>query len=208
VTRLVALLVLLAAVAAPAASGANFNKVTTNADVITADSADSYLRVFSQGSDPAGLLGYAPKLGSVPLVPAATGTDTGVKVALGGYKNVAAAAVSRAFAIQAFNPLPAGVASLTVTASLVADAATGKQPLSAFSLSKLDGTGAGPSIVLAAGDKAQLNLTIRTNGPGFGGSGKLYSPAVELTVTYPGYTGTFLTYVIPVTVWDGIGAGP
>jgi hypothetical protein len=31
---------------------------------------------------------------------------------------------------------------------------------------------------------------------------------LTLKVTYPGYDGGFLTYTVPVSVWDGNGAGP
>ena len=42
----------------------------------------------------------------------------------------------------------------------------------------------------------------------FPGNNTLYHPAVNVTVRYTGYTGNFLTYTVPVSVWDGNGAGP
>jgi hypothetical protein len=33
-------------------------------------------------------------------------------------------------------------------------------------------------------------------------------PRLTLTVTYPGFDKSFLSYSIPFTVWDGNGAGP
>ena len=142
-------------------------------------------------------------------MPAATGADAALQVLLGGYKNQGATTVTRVLTLQAVNPLPAGVASLTVTPSLAADPATGRQPLTAVTISDLDGSGAGPTATLTAGAKRQLNVTVRTQPNNlFPGNNVLHTPTVTLRVTYPGYTGTFLSFVVPVSVWDGNGAGP
>jgi hypothetical protein len=213
-TRLLAAAAWLAAAATLALpamrSDARMNSRSANkANAVTADSAVNYLRLDSQGSDPAGLTGYATKRGSSPLVPAATGATDTLAVALGGYKNQNTTSVTRVLTLQALNPLPAGASPLTVTAALAADPVTGRQPLTGVSFSALDGSGAGPTATLTAGAKRQLNLTVRTQ-PGnvFPGNNVLHTPTVTLQVTYPGYTGTFLSYVVPVSVWDGNGAGP
>ena len=213
-TRLLAAAAWLAAsatLALPAIrSDARFNSVSANtANSVTADSPDNYLALYSQPTDPAGLTGYATKKNSSPLVPAATGSSTTLAVALGGYKNQATTTITRVITLQALNPLPAGASPLTITVALAADPVTGRQPLTGASFSALDGSGAGPTATLTAGAKRQLNLTIRTQPNSlFPGNNVLHTPTVTLQVTYPGYTGTFLSFVVPVSVWDGNGAGP
>ena len=214
VTRLLAAATWLAATATLALpairSEAQLNSVSTNrANSIAADSPANYLRLYSQSTDPAGLTGYAVKRGSSPSVPAATGANLTLAAALGGYKNLNTTSVTRVLTLQALNPLPAGASPLTVTVALAADPVTGRQPLTGATFSALDGSGAGPTATLTAGAKRQLNLTLRTQPNSlFPGNNVLHSPTVTLQVTYPGYTGTFLSFVVPVSVWDGNGAGP
>ncbi|MEA2310262.1 MAG: hypothetical protein QOE28_230 [Solirubrobacteraceae bacterium] len=189
------------------ASQANFNSRSQNpGNRLSADTPANYLHVYSQGSDPAGLTGYAVKRLSAPAVPAATGSDLGLAVALGGNKNVKNQAFTRVLALQAPAVLPAGMSPLTVTASLAADAASGRQPISGLTFSNTDGTGSAATATLAAGAKKQLNLVVTTQA--FPGNNVLHTPTITLTITYPGYSGTFLTYVVPVSVWDGNGVGP
>jgi hypothetical protein len=214
VTRLLAAAAWLAAtvtLALPAIrSEASFNSVSANrANAVAADSPSNYLRLYSQSSDPAGLTGYATKRFSSPAVPAATGADLGLTAALGGFKNQNTTAIARVLTLQARSPLPAGASPLTVTVALAADPVTGRQPLTGATFSALDGSGAGPTATLTAGAKRQLNLTLRTQPNNlFPGNNVLHTPTVTLRVTYPGYTGTYLSYVVPVSVWDGNGAGP
>lgn len=214
VTRLLVAAAWLAAtvtLALPAiGSDARFNSVSTNpARSVTADSPANYLRLFSQSTDPAGLTGYATKRNATPAVPAATGADLSLQASLGGYKNQATTTITRVLTLQALGPLPAGVTSLTVTTSLAADPVTTRQPLTGASISALDGTGAGPTATLTAGAKRQLNVTLRTQPNNvFPGNNVLHTPTVTLLITYPGYGGSFLNYTVPVSVWDGNGAGP
>ena len=205
--RVVVALALLAATVVPA-SHASFNDTSSNPAAVTTESVATFLRLWSQGSDPAGLTGYAVKHNSAPPVPAATGADAGLGVALGGYKNDVGTTIARVLTLQAVSPLPPGVASLTVSGALVADAATGRQPLTGFTFSPLGGTPTSATVTLAAGQKVQLNLSVRLKNNVFPGNNTLYHPVVELTVRYPGYAGNFLTYPVPVSVWDGNGAGP
>jgi len=213
-TRLLAAAAWLAAtvtLALPAIrSDASFNTVSTNrANIVAADSPNNYLRLYSQSTDPAGLLSYAVKKNSSPAVPAATGTDGRLKVDLGGYKNQSSLTITRAFTLQALSPLPAGASPLTVTASLAADPVTGRQPITAVSFSNTDGSGVAPTATLTAGAKRQVNLTIRTQPANvFPGNNVLHTATLTLTVTYPGYSGSFLNFAVPVSVWDGNGAGP
>jgi len=52
-------------------------------------------------------------------------------------------------------------------------------------------------------------VTIRTQPNSvFKGNNVLHTATVTLRVTYPGYSGSFLSYDVPVSVWDGNGAGP
>jgi hypothetical protein len=211
VTRLLAAAAWLAAtvtLALPAIrSDAAFNSVSTNKGrSVAADSPANYLRLYSQSTDPAGLTGYATKRNSNPAVPAATGADLGLGVALGGVKNVNGLAITRVFTLQARSPLPAGASPLTVTASIAPDPLTGRQPLSLVSFSNLNGTSPSVTTTLTAGVKKQVNMTVVTRS--FPGNNRLYTATLTLRVTHPGYSGTFLSYVIPVTVWDGNGSGP
>jgi len=213
-TRLLAAAAWLAAtvtLALPAIrSDASFNTVSTNrANTVAADSPDNYLRLYSQSTDPTGLVGYAVKKNTAPAAPAATGTDATLKVDLGGYKNQSALVISRVLTLQALSPLPVGAAPLTVTASLAADPVTGLQPVTAVSFSNTDGSGAAPTATLTAGQKRQVNVTIKTQPSSvFKGNNVLHTTTLTLKVTYPGYNGDFLSFTVPVSVWDGNGAGP
>ena len=201
-------LALIAVVAGAPASGADFNHRTVNTAAVATDSVANYLRLFSQGTDPGGLSGYAIKSNSSPPVPAATGADLGLTVALGGHKNDIGSTATRVLTLEARNPLPAGIPSLTISATLVADAATGKQPLSGYSFSPTSGAPTTATTTLTPGQKAQLNISLRLKNNEFPGNNVLYHPVVQLTARYPGYTGNFFTYSVPVSVWDGNGAGP
>lgn len=176
---------------------------------MSADSPDNYLRLYSGSTDPSCLAGYAVKRGTSPTAPAATGSDLGLTVALGGFKNQPATTLTRVLTVQALSPLPSGVGPLTITPTLAADPVTGRQPITAVSSSNLDGSGAAPTATLAAGAERQLNVTVRTQPSSvFPGNNILHTATVTLAVTYPGYSGDFLTYPVPVSVWDGNGAGP
>jgi hypothetical protein len=108
--------------------------------------------------------------------------------------------------LQALSPLPAGTSPLTVTAALAADPVLGRQPLSQVTFSDINGANPAATATLVAGAKKQLNLRVATKG--FPGNNQMLNPVLTLTVTYPGYTGSFLSYAVPVAVWDGNGAGP
>ena len=183
----------------------NSRSADTN-NKVTADDPANYLRLYSQSTDPAGLTGYATKSLSSPLVPAATGADATLAVALGGYKNDNGTTLNRALTLQAVSPLPAGASPLTVTATLAPDPVSGRQPLSQVTISDTNGANAATTATLTAGVKKQLNVRVMTKM--FPGNNKLHTPVVTLTVTHPGYAGAFLNYTVPVSVWDGNGSGP
>ena len=213
-TRLLAATAWLAAtvtLALPAIrSDASFNSVSTNeANLVEADSPENYLRLYSQSTDPSGLAGYAVKKNSAPAAPAATGADDTLKVALGGYKNQSALVITRVLTLQALSPLPVGASPLTVTGSLAADPVTGLQPITAVSFSDIDSSGTAPTTTLIAGQKRQVSVTVRTQPSSvFKGNNVLHTATLTLKVTYPGYSGSFLSFTVPVSVWDGNGAGP
>lgn len=188
-------------------SDARFNSASENpGDRFVADDPANYLRLLSAATDPAGPAGYATKRGSAPAAPAATGADATLAAALGGFRNERAVAVSRVFTLQAMAPLPAGASPLTVTASPAADPLTGRQPLTQVRIAELDGTGAATTATLPAGAKRRIDVVVGTQA--FPANNRLYRPTITLTVRHPGYQGSFLNYVVPVTVWDGSGAGP
>ena len=189
------------------ASGANFASKSKSTASVTTDATANYLRLFSDAADATTLTGYADKRLSNPLVRAATGADTSLVVALGGYKNTNNTAIPRVFTVEARSPLPPGVSSLTVSATLLPDPG-GKQPLTGYSFTNLLGLNPTSSVTLAPGDKRWLNLTASMKGSAFPGNNVLYTPMVRITVRYPGYTGDFLSYDVPVTIWDGNGSGP
>jgi hypothetical protein len=211
VTRRLVLLAALAATCAAAvalpASGANFGASTANTAQVTMEATANYLTLLSDAADTTTLSGYADKRNATPVVRAATGADDAIAVALGGYKNTNATPVPRVLSVQARNPLPPGVSSITVTATLLPDA-SGKQPLTGYSFTTLAGAGAAASVTLGPGDKRWLNLTASMKGSLFPGNNVLYTPAVRITARHPGYAGSFLSYDVPVTIWDGNGAGP
>ena len=182
-----------------APSGASFTAQagTAPGNQVAADSVGNYLRLYSQSTDPAGLTGYAVKQGSSPSVLAATGSDLGLSLALGGWKN--AGTMNRVLTLQAANTLPA--ASITVTTTVPPVPA---QPVSGATIANVGSTGGTSSVTLTPGAKRQLNISIAK----LPGNNTLYNGRVDLKVTWTGYTGTFLTYSVPFNIWDGNGGGP
>jgi hypothetical protein len=182
----------------PAPSGANFTAARTNAgSSVTADSVTRFLSLYSQSTDPASLTGYAVKANSSPQVLAATGSNAGLSLDLGGWKN--GGTMNRVFTIQA--PASLSVNSITVTATVPA---TPQQPVSTATIANVGATGGTASATLTAGAKRQVNLGIVK----LPGNIVLYTANIQLKVTFPGYTGDFFTYTIPVRAWDGNGGGP
>jgi hypothetical protein len=195
-----------AALSVPA-SQANFASSTANGASVATDATANYLRLLSDAADTSTLTGYADKRDSSPVVRAASGADDAIAVALGGYKNTNTTPIPRVFSVQARDPLPPGVPSITVTATLLPDV-SGKQPLTGYTFTNLLGLNPTSSVTLGPGDKRWVNLSASMKGSAFPGNNLLYTPTVRITVRHPGYTGTFLSYDVPVTIWDGNGAGP
>ena len=203
-----ALAVAVAAALAMPASRANFASSSVTRANVAMDQTSRYLQLLSDAADTTTLTGYADKRNANPLVRAATGADDALAVALGGYKNTNSTPIPRVLSLQARDPLPAGVASITVTATLLPDGASGKQPLTGATFSPLTGTASSASVTLAPGDKRWLNLSASMKGSTFPGNNLLYHPVVRITVRHAGYAGSFLSYDVPVSIWDGNGSGP
>jgi hypothetical protein len=204
-----ALLVLLAlAVVAVPVAGANFNSTVTVSGTVTTEPVSDYLKLFSDAADTTPLTGYADKRNSDPVVRAATGADAGLAVSLGGYKNTNTTPIPQVLTLQAANPLPNDITSITVSGTLVADGPSGKQPMTGYSFSPLGGGAGTASVTLTPGQKVWLNLSASMKGSLFPGNNLLYEPHVLLTVRYAGYSGNFLSYFVPLSIWDGNGAGP
>jgi hypothetical protein len=170
----------------------------------TADHIHSWLHAYSQSTDPDGLTGYAVRRNSSPSVSAATGSDESVAVHLGGYTGTTT--VNRVITIKTPATFPdTTVTSVTVTASLLADSTTGKQPISAIGFAASGSTGRTNPVTLGRGVKDQLNLRVSVTGLT---SNTLYVPTVKITVTFTGFTTAYYVYSIPVKVYYGSGAGP
>ena len=194
---------LVALVASVPPSGADLTSASSNpGNSVTADRPGRYLHGYSQATDPTGLTPYAAVSGT-PLVPAATGTDNTLAVNLGSYKNVTTATVTRVLVVAAPSSLPTGITAVTVRIALAADPASGLQPITATTFAAATGTGtcSGSTVVLAAGNRCQLNLTISTRvSQGFINN-LSYTPVLYLIANFPGYTGSsFLDYPVPIAI--------
>lgn len=193
-------------VALPAVmSGATMNSTSANpGNAIVADSPLNYLRMWSQSTDPFGTPGYAIRQGTTST-PAATGDGLGLTVHLGGNRNVTSRVFNRVLTVDSVNPLPAGASPITIGISLQPDPTTGLQPIVGATLRTVAAGGGGAaSATIAAGVRRQLNLTITTNGLP---TNVNYVPTVTITVTYAGYAGGFLNYVVPIRISNANGAG-
>jgi hypothetical protein len=211
VTRLAAavvgLVIAVAAFAPPEQSGANFNFQTKPTAGFTTDSASRYLHLYAQSTDPTGLGNYATKRLATPVELAATGTDETLSVELGNRRG--GGAVNRSFTIATPATLPAGVTQITADLNVVSipwnfsdDIAT----VNTIAAGNNSNNGGGSSTVtLTANQRRQVNIAV----PNLGGFGILYHATIEISITYTGYTGTFLHYSVPLTVYDGAtGGGP
>jgi hypothetical protein len=186
----------------PPTSGANFTAKAGSApkNTVAADAVTNYLHLYSQSTDPAGLTGYAVKQNSSPSVLAATGSDLGLTMQLGGWKN--AGTMNRVLTLETggVSKMPPG-GSITVT-TIVPPVPS--QPVSGATIAAVGSTGGVTQITLGPNQKRQLNLSLAK----LPGNNAIYNGTVQLRVTWTGYSGTFLTYNVPFTIWDGNGGGP
>ena len=203
-TMLAALSVLALAALTVQVSLASFTSTSTATVSVRADAASDYLHLYSQGTDPDGLTGYATRAGSSPLVPAATGVDDTLSVNLGGLGWSGFVTVNRVFTLEAPASFPNGVAQATATVTLQADA-SGVQPITAAQISAVGGSGGTSSVTFTAGMKRQLNLTLKMAGLG---KDRVFVPHVVVTITYPTSPAGYYRYIVPITVYSGTGPGP
>jgi len=206
---LVVLLVLgvtLGGLCAVRSSTATFSSSGTTGVRATTDCTQEWLHVYSQDSDPDGLTGYATRSGSSPTVPAATGLDETIAVHLGGFTDTNNITVNRVVTIQAVPAFPVtGITQITTTAYLVADPASGRQPISGCGFAAVGSTNRKSPVNLTAGQKYQLNLRLRLKKLT---PDTLYEPSVQIVVTYSGMAETYYRYELPVKIWNGSGPGP
>jgi hypothetical protein len=209
VRRFLAAAVVLAALVVtldpPPPSGANLTARSTNAgNQVRADTPANYLHLYSQSTDPAALGNYADKRLSSPVVKAATGVDSTLKLALGNWRN--GGTMQRAFTLQTAATLPAA----TVTVSIAVTSTPWNYTDTPANIATIaaagnGNTGGAPTVTLGPNQKRQVNIVV----PQLLGLGISYPATLSVTVTYTGYTGTFLRYDIPLTVYDGLtGGGP
>ena len=182
-------------------SSATFTTMSQTVVQGRADLTSDWLRLWSQGTDPVGLTGYATRRLSVPLVPAAEGSGEGLAVDLGGYPDYKQDFVlTRVFTLEtpAAFPDPA-IDQVTVTATLIADE-SGRQPLRKVTLTPLSGNGNQATATLTAGQRYQLNLTVRSKRNLEVGA--TYFPHVVISVTFAGAPGNYYVYDIPLAFMD------
>jgi hypothetical protein len=191
-----ALLAVCGALAGVATSGANFTTASSSTVSVSTGTVQSLLHLYSQSSDPDGLGSYYTQPTSGAL--AATGTDATLAVNLGKQTN-SNTSENRVFTVKAPATLPTGITTLTLTASVTSDPTTGLQPINSYGFNALGGTGRTTSMTLTAGQKLQVNVRTNVARP----IGTVYHPTLVITVTYSGFTGTFLKYTVPFTVTSG-----
>jgi hypothetical protein len=206
-TRRLLMLAVLCLVAIAAAtlgfSAAAFTGTSTT--TVTASAADvgGWLDLYSQSTDPNGDTGYATQRvqsGVGPL--AATGSDHTLAVDLGGFpdKNKSFT-FERVITLKTPATFPdSSVTQVTVTATLVADPATGDQPLSAPQLSTFGNTAGGASITMLRNTKYQFGVTVNARKQYL--LGQTYSPQIVLTLSYTGGPAGYYVWTVPVQLDD------
>ncbi len=198
---LVAILGIIAVATVLPTSGASFTSSSASNVRVGTDSVGSWLHLYSQSTDPAGLTGYWPGQGRPPpppwaLTPLSVWTWASTLPAVARYS---------ARAYSPFKPpssFPTGT-TITVTATLVSDPTTGTQPITALGIRTVGQNNTTPSsVTLGLGVKRQVNLRITL--PVAKG---VYRPKILITVTYTGMTTTYYQYTVPVQVTVGSQAG-
>lgn len=174
-------------------SGASFTSASTSTISASTAGAQNLLNLYSESTDPDGLGSYYRRPGTT--TPAATGRDATLVVDL-GLQAASNTTCNRVFTIKTPSSFPAGISSVTVTATLIADPATGIQPITQIGFASIGGTGRTNPVTIAAGVKRQCNLVVAAPKP----TGTVYRPTVLITITYSGFTGTYFRYSVPFTI--------
>ena len=204
--RLAGLAALVAvAVAATLATRASYTTGSTVAVRAQADSASSWLHLYSQPTDPDGLGGYAlRRVQFPPGPPAAAGADEALTVDLGGFPDRNQTfTFNRVFTVKtpATFPDPA-VTAVTITVTRLADPATGEQPLGSATIAAVGSTGGATTVTLGPGQKRQVNMTVRQRRRFE--LGRTYYPVVRLELSFTGGSlpAGYYRYDVPVAVTD------
>ena len=175
-------------------SGASYT-TTSRCDVTaSAASVTGWLNVYSEGSDPGGLQGYARQqnLAGQPLI--AGGQDAGLTIDWGSYPDLSKTFdFARVLTIQTPEVFPdKAVSRVTVSVTLAPDPG-GTQPLRKPSLHLVGQTGTATSVTLGVNAKAQLDVQLRTKKNPWD-DGNEFRPRVVLTLTYAGGPAAYYVY--------------
>jgi hypothetical protein len=188
-------------------SGATFTTSSQSDVTASVDTVSNWLHIYSESTDPAHATGYAHARaingGVGPL--AATLQDKAITVDLGDFPDKKTTGrFDRTFSIQTPTAFPdPAVTQITVTLSLLPDAASGEAVLTGQDLSPF-GTTAGPvqSVTLGVNRRYQFNVDVLMRKRFV--LGRTYYPSVVLSLTINGVANAF-QYVIPVQVTDAGG---
>ncbi len=195
--------VALAATGAIAYSQASYTTTSETRATASALGINGWLHLYSQGTDPVGLGGYATyRTGRVRTL-CATGSDTSLVLVMGRIRaGGTSTTFNRTFTIQAPAALPdTSVASVTVTATYGADPTSGRQPIRdcRFTAVANNPPAGSASVALIAGQKLQANIRLQATGTGWV-SGRTYQPTLLLTLAYGGGPLAYYVYTIPMSV--------
>ncbi len=180
-------------------SSATFTTTSQSAIRARADHVHDWLRLYAQDTDPGGLTAYAVRRLSDPPVPCASGQDESLVVDLGAFRSTGApVTLDRVITLMAPSPLPDGITSVTVGATLLPDPVTGLQPLQKAEISTLTGAKAGNPVTMVPGQQLQLNLRVRPKADM--ALGVPHYPLVQLTVTFTGSAVDYYVYEVPMAV--------
>jgi hypothetical protein len=187
------------------ASGATFTTASDSSVTASVDSESSWVHVYSRATDPdAGdRPGYANQRDVTPATPCATGQDDGIAVTMGLFPMWTTATYQFNRVVTLKTPtafVDPAITQVTVTTSLVADSASGRQPLANALLAPVGSTGGATSVSLAPNQKVQLNLQVTTTWWWALFYGATYRPHVRLTLSFPGSPSGYYVYDYAVLV--------
>ncbi len=187
-------LVIVLSLAAGSANHSEASFSTTSQSTVTAsaDRISRWIHLWSQGTDPSHLTGYATQRvqhGTAPLC--STGSDEGLVCNVGGIRRgTTTYTFSRAFTLEGIIPFPdSGITTVSIAYSLIDDPATGRQPISSVTFTSVNGS------------SSKYGVNVLLNAPaGSFTVGTTYTPKIRLTMTFTGSPTTYYIYDVPVSV--------
>jgi hypothetical protein len=185
-----AVLALCVAVTGLHLSGASFTDASQSTITVSAVTVSSLVHLYSHQSDPDGWGGYYQQPNTTTH--AATGLDGSLTVDL-GRQRLNTERIDGIFTAAAASTLPSGVSSITINVTILADS-SGVQPFRSFGFGNLGSGNRTNPITLAPGQRVQFNVSMNLPRP----SGAVYNLTAVLTITYPGYTGSYYKYTVPI----------